>query len=179
MTPAGTGTVNENLHILFALIFVFCVIYALISDFTRLRIPNAVPIVLAVAFGAYALAGGTGNIWPHLALAGLTFILFFAFFALGWVAAGDAKFLPAVMLWAGPAQGMRFILLLAVIGGVFSLGLLGLRFTLNQYPVLAELPVLSKVCRWARNGLCPYGIPISVAALCVAPAIFAGRVLVP
>ncbi len=168
---------NPMLHALFALIFVFCVIYALVSDFTRLRIPNVIPVVLVASFAAYALAGGTGSVWPHLALAGATFVLFFIFFALGWVAAGDAKYLPAVMLWAGPAQGARFAVLLALAGGAFALGLVALRYALNQYPGLAELPVLAKVCRWARNGLCPYGIPISIAALAVAPAIFAGGVL--
>lgn len=165
---------NPTFHALFALTFVFCVIYALVSDFTRLRIPNAITVALVVSFAAYALAGGTGNVWPHLTLAGATFVLFFIFFALGWVAAGDAKYLPAVMLWAGPGQAARFAVLLAVAGGVFALGLVALRYTLNQHPGLAEWPVLAKVCRWARNGLCPYGIPISIAALAVAPAIFAG-----
>ena len=164
---------NETLLTIFALIFVCCVLYAMISDFSRLRIPNIVSIVLVVAFAAFALLGGTGNVWPHIILAGAVLVTLFACFAMGWLGAGDVKLLSALMLWAGPAQGIQFVVLFAIFGGIFAAGLLALRYTLPYYPILSELPVTSKFSRWARNGLCPYGIPIGVAALCIAPAIFA------
>lgn len=164
---------NHALLMLFALIFVCSVLYAMISDYSQLRIPNVVSIVLAAAFAVFALLGGTGNIWPHLVLAGAVLLLLFAFFAMGWVGAGDVKLLSAVMLWAGPAQGAPFMVLFALFGGVLAVSLYALRFALPFYPMLADIPVLSKFSRWARNGLCPYGLPIGVAALCVAPSIFA------
>lgn len=167
------------LNNLFAFIFVFSVVYALVSDFARLRIPNAIPVVLTVAFAGYALAGGTPSVWPHLGLAAAVFVLFFIFFAVGWVAAGDAKFLPSVMLWAGPGQAARFVILMAIIGGVFAAGILAWRHALNRRPALAGLPGMAKISRWARNGLLPYGIPISLAALAVAPAIFAAPGVAP
>lgn len=163
---------NQTVQFLFAATFVFSVIFAMVSDFSRLRIPNIVSIVLVAAFAAYALMGGVANVWPHLMLAGAVFALLFGFFAMGWLGAGDVKFLSALMLWAGPGQGVSFIVLFAIFGGVFALSLLGLRSALPFYPILSELPVLSKFSRWARNGLCPYGIPIGLAALCVAPSIF-------
>jgi len=165
--------VSAHFELIFASVFVLCVIYAMISDFAQLRIPNAVSIVLIFAFVVYALLGGVENIWMHLAIAGGIFLLLFAFFALGWLGAGDVKFLAATMLWAGPAHGAYFIVLFAIFGGVLALMLLILRSALGYYPILGELPILSKVSRWARNGLCPYGIPIGVAALTVAPSIFA------
>lgn len=164
---------NSTLLMLFALIFVCSVLYAMISDYSRLRIPNIVSIVLAAAFAVFALLGGVGTIWPHLVLAGAVLVLLFGFFAMGWVGAGDVKLLSAVMLWAGPAQGVPFIVLFALFGGVFAVSLYALRFALPYYPILADMPVVSKFSRWARNGLCPYGLPIGVAALCVAPSIFA------
>ncbi len=164
---------NETLLTIFALIFVCSVLYAMISDFSRLRIPNLVSIVLVAAFTAFAFLGGAGNVWPHLILAGAVLATLFAFYAMGWLGAGDVKLLSALMLWAGPAQGVKFVLLFAVFGGIFAAGLLALRITLPYYPILSEIPVMSKFSRWARNGLCPYGIPIGVAALCVAPSIFA------
>jgi prepilin peptidase CpaA len=167
--------VNENLELIFALIFVVCIIFAIISDFSALRIPNSVSIVLVAAFAAYAFLGGTGPIWPHLVIAGAVFALLFASFALGWLGAGDVKFLSALTLWAGPAHGTYFFLLFAIFSGLFAMMLLGLRSALLYFPILAELPVLGKMSRWARNGLCPYGIPIGIAALCVAPSIFTGR----
>lgn len=163
---------NQTVQFLFAATFVVSVMFAMVSDFSRLRIPNIVSIVLVAAFAAYVLAGGVPNIWPHLMLAGAVFVTLFVFFVLGWLGAGDVKFLSALMLWAGPAQGVSFIVLFALFGGVFAMGLLGLRRALPFYPILSELPVLSKFSRWARNGLCPYGIPIGLAALCVAPSIF-------
>ena len=163
---------NETLLTIFALIFVCSVLYAMISDFSRLRIPNIVSIVLVAAFAVFALLGGTGNVWPHLMLAGAVLAILFACFAMGWLGAGDVKLLSALMLWAGPAQGVQFVVLFAIFGGIFAAGLLALRYTLPYYPILSEIPVMSKFSRWARNGLCPYGIPIGVAALCVAPSIF-------
>ena len=160
------------MQLIFALIFVFCVIFAIISDATKLRIPNIVSIVLIASFAAYALLGGVPAVWSHVLIAGAVFALLFAFFALGWVGAGDVKFLSALMIWAGPAHGTVFILLFAIFGGVFALSLIGLRSALRYHPVIAGWPVLGKMSRWARNGLCPYAIPIGLAALCVAPSIF-------
>jgi prepilin peptidase CpaA len=167
--------VSENLEMIFALIFVVCVIYAIISDFSGLRIPNIVSIVLVAAFAAYAALGGAGDVWPNVLLADGVFVFMFIFFALGWLGAGDVKFLSALTLWAGPTHSASFMLLFAIFGGVFALLLLALRTAQGYLPIIAELPVLSKFSRWARNGLCPYGIPIGVAALCVAPSIFLMR----
>ncbi len=166
---------NETVNLIFALIFVFCVLFAIISDFSALRIPNSVSILLVAAFAVYALLGGVSPVWPHLVIAGVVFVLLFVCFALRWVGAGDVKFLGALMLWAGPAQGVTFIVLSAIFGGVFALMLLGLRSALPHFPTLGQLPVLETVSRWARNGLCPYGIPIGLAALYIAPSIFALR----
>ncbi len=166
---------NANLDLVFAVIFVFSVVFAMISDFSRLRIPNSVSLVLVAAFAVYAAFGGIGSIWPPLILAGVVFAILFGCFAMGWIGAGDVKFLSALMLWAGPAHGAVFFALFAIFGGLFALGLVGLRRALPFYPILGDLPILSKVSRWARNGLCPYGIPIGLAALCVAPSIFVIR----
>jgi prepilin peptidase CpaA len=164
---------NQTLLLIFALIFVCSVLYAMISDYSRLRIPNTVSIVLVAAFAVFVAIGGVANVWPHLLLAGAVLVTLFVFFALGWIGAGDVKLLSALMLWAGPANGVPFVVLFAILGGIFAAGLLALRWALPYYPILAELPVMSKFSRWARNGLCPYGLPIGMAALLVAPSIFA------
>ncbi len=64
-------------------------------------------------------------------------------------------------------------MLFALLGGAFALMLLSLRLALPHYPQIEGIAVLSKFSHWARAGLCPYALPIGVAALCVAPAIFA------
>ena len=161
------------LLMVFALVFICSVLYAMISDYSRLRIPNVVSIVLVAAFAVFALMGGVGNVWPHLMLAGAVLAVLFVCFAMGWIGAGDVKLLSALVLWAGPTHGVPFVVLFALFGGVFAVGLLALRTALPFFPILAEMPVISKFSRWARNGLCPYGLPIGAAALCVAPSIFA------
>jgi prepilin peptidase CpaA len=161
------------LLMVFALVFICSVLYAMISDYSRLRIPNVVSIVLVAAFAVFALMGGVGDVWPHLLLAGAVLAVLFVCFAMRWIGAGDVKLLSALVLWAGPSQGVPFVVLFALFGGVFAVGLLALRTALPFFPILAEMPVISKFSRWARNGLCPYGLPIGAAALCVAPSIFA------
>jgi prepilin peptidase CpaA len=156
------------------LVFIFCVIYAMITDYRRLHIPNIVSIVLALAFFPFAwLAGPAIPFWPHLLVAAAVFLLLFGFFAMGWLGGGDVKLVGAIMLWAGPSQGANFVVLFALFGGIFALMLMSLRYALSQYPQIESMAALSKLSGWARNGLCPYALPIGLSALCVAPAIFA------
>lgn len=159
----------------FAVLFVGTVIYAIVSDFIAFRIPESVWIVLTAAFAVYAVLDGVDPILPRLYLAGGAFIMFFAFFALGWMGAGDVKFISALMLWPAPSQTAFLIVLVALIGGLFALLLIGLRFASAYFPRLGETPVLGKMSRWAAKGVLPYGIPIGLAALAIAPAIFSAR----
>jgi prepilin peptidase CpaA len=169
--------VREILLFALELLFVFCVIYAMITDYRRLHIPNMISIVLAAGFFPFALlAGPVFPLLPHVLIAAAVFLLLFAFFAMGWLGGGDVKLAGAIMLWAGPSQGGNFVVLFALFGGVFALLLLSLRHALAHYPQIEGVAVLSKFSRWARTGLCPYALPIGVAALCVAPAIFAKAV---
>lgn len=156
----------------FAVFFVFCIVFAMISDYQRLRIPNMVSIALVIGFIPYALSGGVADIWMHVLLAAAVLIVMFIFFALNWMGAGDVKLAAAIMLWVGPAHGSAFFIMLAVFGGIFALGLLVLRRALLYHPRLAEMPVLRKFSRWAHKGVFPYGLPIGAAALCIAPSIF-------
>lgn len=159
----------------FEVLFVFCVVYAMITDYQRLHIPNMISIVLALAFFPFALIAGPQAIplLPHLALAAFIFVLLFLFFAFGWLGGGDVKLAGAIMLWVGPSQGAAFVVLFALLGGALALGLFSLRYALVQFPQIESVPVLSKFSGWARNGMCPYALPIGTAALIVAPMIFA------
>jgi prepilin peptidase CpaA len=170
----GRIALRDILLLAFELLFIFCVIYAMMSDYRWLHIPNAVSIILAVAFFPFAwLAGPAIPFWAHLIVAGAVFLLLFGFFALGWLGGGDVKLIGAIMLWTGPSQGVSFIVLFALFGGVLALILVSLRFALPQYPQIETMPVLSTFSRWARANICPYALPIGLAALCVAPSIFA------
>ena len=49
----------------------------------------------------YALITPPISLSAHLAVAGASFVILFAFYLLGWFGAGDAKLITALMLWAG------------------------------------------------------------------------------
>ena len=165
---------REILVLGFELLFIFCVVYAMITDYRALHIPNMISIVLAGAFFPFALLAGPAiPFLAHLAIAAVVFVLLFIFFALGWLGGGDVKLAGAIMLWAGPTHGGSFVVLFALLGGALALLLMSLRHALAQYPQIETVPVLSKFSDWARQGLCPYALPIGAAALYVAPSIFA------
>lgn len=163
---------SNALNLIFALCYIFCVIYALISDYTRLIIPNWLTLSLALAFVPFALTGGVSEIWSNLVAAAVVFLAFFAFFAVRVMCAGDVKFIGALMLWAGVTNGVRLATMLAVLATVFALALLILRYALKFYPRLCDLPGMRRFSQWARLGIYPYGLPMGVAALMIAPAIF-------
>lgn len=145
--------------------------YAAVSDIRGFRIPNAISLALTGLFLAwYILLTPPVSLAAHLAAAAACFAVFFAFYLLGWFGAGDAKLITAIMLWAGPEAGPQFIFLMAIAGGLFAalLLLLGKALMANvQHATSAP-----SWQRWARRGICPYGVPIFTAALLVSPAIF-------
>ncbi|MBX2806040.1 MAG: prepilin peptidase [Hyphomicrobiales bacterium] len=166
---------NETLQLAFAAIFVLSVVYAIITDISSLRIPNIVSIILVLAFVPFMLLGGVQTIWPHFAVAAAVFLILFLSFAMGWLGAGDVKFASAIALWAGPVHGPPFLVAFAILGGLFAVLLLLLRSAQNVYPIISTYPVLDKLSGWARNKIMPYGVPLGIAALLVAPAIFGMR----
>ena len=147
--------------------------YAAVTDILGFRIPNAVSVALVLLFIArYLLVMPPIGLLAHLAVAGSTFVILFAFYLLGWFGAGDAKLITALMLWAGPEAAPTFIVAMALSGGVFAGLLLLLGKAVQAHPRLAGYVPSSRVLRWAQRGVCPYGVPIFAAALFVTPLIF-------
>jgi len=94
---------------------------ACVYDLRTRRIPNALTFGAAlVALLFQALTGGS----PALATAGggwlVGIVLFFPFFALGGLGAGDVKLLGAIGAWIGPASVLHVGLYSALAGGVFA-----------------------------------------------------------
>ncbi len=157
----------------FASVFAAAVIWAGISDARGLRIPNQVPILLAVAFVFYAILPGTGiSLFPHVAVGIAAFSVCFALFLLRVIGGGDAKLIAVLGLWMGPDHMASFVFAFALIGGVFALALVALKRLLRVRPALAAGPPLPAAVTWAQRGILPYGIPIALAALLHVPALF-------
>jgi prepilin peptidase CpaA len=157
----------DVLAMLFQAVFVFCLCYAVISDFTRLLIPNWIPLVLIGAFALFApIYLDLDAVLDHLIYAGLVFALGFAFFAAGWVGGGDVKLMTATMLWIGGDGAMTFVLLMAILGGGLTLLLLTFKKYTNVLRAWAPRNwLIGRLVDLAESGQCPYGVAIGIAAL--------------
>ena len=92
-------------------------------------------------------------------------------FVLRWFAAGDVKLLAAVALWAGLSASLWLVVLTTSLGALLAIGVLGARW-LDAYGDAIGMPSVLRrfLPRWARHGLCPYGVAIGAAALLTVPA---------
>jgi prepilin peptidase CpaA len=152
---------------LFQAVYVFCICYAIISDFTKLTIPNWVPLVLVAAFVPFALAYiDAGSLPRNLLVAATIFGLGVIFFALGWIGGGDVKLLTATTLWIGAQGAPQFVIIMAGLGAAMA----GALFTINHYSdeLGAMMPgnwLVRRLLELARSGRCPYGVAIGIAGL--------------
>ena len=80
----------------------------------------------------------------------------------------------AVALWAGPERSVEFAIWTGLLGGALGVLILAARLLVRSYPDFADRPGAAwNIARWGRDGTCPYGIPIAMAALMTVPAMFA------
>ena len=151
----------------FQALFLFCVCYAVVADFRSLLIPNWIIVTLGAAFVVFALLylEPMTAIW-HVVVALAVFCLTATFFAVNWIGGGDVKLLTATALWAGPQHVASLLLMMSALGFVLAMVLMGLR-THDTFiaPWLPDNMFLSRLQTLAKQGQCPYGVAIGVAAL--------------
>ncbi|HZL58112.1 MAG TPA: prepilin peptidase [Stellaceae bacterium] len=167
----AAALLHLNLGGEFALaIYVFPLVMASITDWRSLRIPNWLTAMLALAFPVAALLGGQPVDWlSHIEAGVLVFVGSAVLFALRIMGGGDVKLLAAVALWLGLGQLLSFLTLTALVGGGFAFLVLMLRHPLVQTTLLATLRRLPAFAD--KKMPIPYGIPIAVAALLMAPVL--------
>lgn len=129
-------------------------LYAAWTDIRTRTIANGLNLAIAGAAPIWWLAQGL-SLWPdiaiQLALALLVFAVFAGCFALGMMGGGDVKLLGALALWLPPIPMMRMLVLMALAGGVLTLAFV----------------VIHRVRKAEGRPEIPYGVAISLAALCV------------
>ena len=151
---------------------------AMAFDVRTRRIPNWLTFGAAAAALAYAAfdAGLHGVGTAALGwLAGAA--LFFPFFALGGMGAGDVKLLAALAAWLGPAESLWLAMFSAVAGGAVGLAVALARGYLRT--AISNLWLM--VMHWRTQGLGPvpgltlketasprlaYAIPIAIGVVC-------------
>jgi Flp pilus assembly protein protease CpaA len=110
-------------------VFVGSLIVATITDIVWLRIPNWIPVCVAVLFLVAAMAEPRSPAWwgSHLGAGGIVLLAGVVIFAWGKIGGGDVKLLTGVALWFGLGQLPALLLAIGVVGGVVSIACVVLR----------------------------------------------------
>lgn len=142
------------------LAFILLVLWAIASDFLKLRIPNAVSVGMVLLFVAFMiLLRPATPLTSHLAAFALVFAISLLLFYFNAMGGGDVKFLAATSLWVGLSGLPSFLVIVALLGGVVSLLLLAIRLFTRRLAT-ASIPAS------LRPGQpVPYGVAIGGAAL--------------
>ena len=126
-------------------------VFAAITDIQRRQIDNWLTAGIALSAPLFWIATGLGweaVLW-HLGIATATFAVLAALFALGQMGGGDVKLLTALALWIQPLWFTRLIIVMAIVGGLLTLG-----FALHH-----------KLRKSEDRLAVPYGVAISIAGL--------------
>jgi prepilin peptidase CpaA len=129
-------------------------LFAAFTDLKSRRIANW--LNLAIALGAPLFWWATGlALWPDVAMqfgvALATFAVLSILFAIGAMGGGDVKLLTALALWIVPVHFLQLLVMMALIGGVLTLGFGGYHIIKRQRDKIAI----------------PYGVAIATAGLWV------------
>ena len=148
-------------------IFLALCIFAALHDINRLTIPNWLNLALAALFiPAAAVSGLPMEIIGGHVLAGLAaFVVAFGLFAFGVFGGGDAKMIPAVMLWVGPSASIEFLVVMALAGGLCALLIVVVRSAIPA----AVLPGPIRAPFEEKAGV-PYGVAIAAGVLMASPS---------
>jgi prepilin peptidase CpaA len=165
---------TQDLHLLLKILYAGALCYGCVSDIKSLKIPNAVFLaVLALFLLNYWFFAPSHDLTGHFLSAGLALLLGFVIYALGAMGAGDIKLIAALMLWAGTRDGLAFLFVMAMVGGLCAGVLLITRKLIAVWPSTYKYIPSRRLKNWATRGIFPYGIAICTAGLLLMPAFFA------
>ena len=145
--------------------FGLCLIAALI-DVETLTIPNWANGWLAFLFIPACIIAAPG--WDvtgmHLLVAAITFVISVLLFFAGIYGGGDAKMIPAVVLWIGPVGLLHFLIGTAFIGGILTI-----LVVIARVLIPAQVTPGFGVATLKEGKGVPYGVAIAGRALYAAP----------
>lgn len=134
-------------------------------DVLRLRIPNAIPLALVLLFALRLLIGpGVPAPLDHLLAMGLALLVLLPVFALNMLGGGDVKLLAAVALWLGMDKLAALLILVGIVGGLFALLWLALRWLIRAGLRGRMLPPSLQA-----HAPLPFALPITVVAALLLP----------
>lgn len=154
------------LSILGAGFLALCALAAM-QDINRLTIPNWLNLAMAALFVPAAAVSGLPLeiLGGHVLAGALALLVGFGLFAVRVFGGGDAKMIPAVMLWLGPGAAAPFLIYMAVAGGICALLILVVR---RAVPV-EFVPGAIRAPFEPKAGV-PYGVAIAAGVFLAATA---------
>lgn len=146
------------------LLFPLGMAFAASSDLLTMRISNKLVLLLVVGFCVVAISINLPlqQFAMHVTCALVVLAVGFALFALRWIGGGDAKLAAATTLWLGFGLTVPYLVYAALLGGVLTLLILGLR-NVPLTPFLARFRWLERL--HDRKSGVPYGIALALAGL--------------
>src|SRR5579859_4638437 len=165
-----TTTLSALAAIAGLLLFVFALLSAAVSDLTTYKIKNNLILTLLLPYLAFApIAGITGHdIARSLVVAGVVLVVGFTLFAVGLIGGGDAKLATVTALWVGADHAFVYLLLMPLLGAVLA----AIVYACRKWPLpkrLADTAWIARLRARAPGAELPYGVAITLAALCVLP----------
>ena len=137
-------------------------------DLTSYTIPNVFQIALIATFLLFVLVSHMSlpAVGTHLAAGAVGLAAGIALFALGYVGGGDAKLFACVVLWLGFHDLAGYALVVSLLGGALTLGVLGLR----KFALPGRLMDHAWLVRLHdRSAGIPYGVALAAGALVILP----------
>lgn len=123
LTITGTSVLSSTLDArLVWTTLVLLLATGCVWDINHRRIPNSLVLTIGcLGLGVAALSGDPGSaLLQALAGIGIGFAIWFPFFAMRSIGAGDVKFFAAACAWLGPFGAVQASLFAVLIGGVFA-----------------------------------------------------------
>lgn len=157
-------TLLSFLHHGAAIAFLVAMAYGGLNDLLTFRIPDWTSIVGVLAFPAAALTADWGGVamLSNGAAGAAALAVGFGLFAARVIGGGDVKLLAVAALWFGWSGLPRYLLVVALLGGVLAVAVLA--FRRRALPArLASVAWLSRLHEPGRG--IPYGLAIAIAAM--------------
>ena len=129
-------------------------VFAAFTDLKRRQIDNWLNAAIALTAPVYWIAAGL-SVWPDMAIqlgvALAAFAVLAGLFALRMMGGGDVKLLTAVALWIEPTIFLQLLLIMALAGGLLTIGFGAWHIMRRQRDRIAV----------------PYGVAIAIGGLWV------------
>jgi len=121
---AASPVSRSGIDLLFLVTFSVLVAVAAGMDLRYRRIPNALVLTILLLGGIFSLVavGPVDALFRVTEGASVGLLMWFPFWALRMLGAGDVKFFAAAAAWLGPRLALEAALFSAVLGGVIALG---------------------------------------------------------